>query len=49
MEKIPIRILPEIQEISKKAGGLLHKLGTDLENHPTIFLLIMQKNLKDIF
>lgn len=46
MEKIPIRILPEIQEISKKAGGLLHKLGTDLENHPYYFSANNAKEFK---
>ena len=46
MEKIPIRILPEIQEISKKVGGLLHKLGTDLENHPYYFSANNAKEFK---
>ncbi len=59
MEKIQIRILPDIQEISKRLGGLIHKVGTDLENYPYYFsannakefkrYILDPKNLSDDF
>ena len=46
MEKIQIRILPDIQEVSKIFGGLIHKIGTDLENYPYYFSANNAKEFK---